>query len=115
MNPIQWSQSFIPKVFGGILGVVWVMDVAQAGDVAGAIHAVKQAAYVASGVKDEMNRVKSRYTNELVSYLKKGDIHNEVFILGAIAKTARDKKIDFVYKGNEFSVAPNSMTVRIPF
>jgi hypothetical protein len=89
--------------------------VTQASNVTAAFNAAREATLITTGVKDQVDKAKSRYANEFVGYLKKSNIHNEVLILGAAAKTARDKRIDFVYKGNAFSITPNSMTVRIPF
>lgn len=115
MTTTFWSRKFFPKVFGGIFGALIITKGAMADNVSDAINAAKEATLITTGVKDQIDKAKSHYTNELVGQLKESNIHNEVFILGAIAKTARDKRIVFVYKGKAFSITPNSMTVRIPF
>lgn len=110
-----WSRKVFPKVFGGVFGIMLATKAAQAGNVSDAISAAREAALITTGVRGQINKAKSHYANEFVDYLKKSDIHNEVFALGVAARVARDKRIDFVYKNNAFSITPNSMTVRIPF
>lgn len=112
---MKWSRRIFPKVFGGFFGIMLAIKVAQADNVSDAINAAREATLITTGVKEQIDKAKSHYTSSFVSYLKESDIHNEVFIFGAAAKIAHDKRIDFVYRGNAFSITPNSITVRIPF
>lgn len=109
---MKWSQSYFPKVLGGVF---LLCSTATASQYDAALTAAAQATYIQSGLKGKTDLLKKTIFQKSKEILKEYDVQKEAALLGSTLQTIRDKAIIIRYEGVDYELRINELKVRFCF
>jgi len=109
---MKWSRSFFSKVLGGVFCICSVATASQYDE---ALGAARQAAYIQSGLRQNVDTIKRYYVDQAKNFISKEGLRVEASVLGTAIQTIQSKSVSIKYDGVQYFVSPSEIRVQFSF